>query len=117
MNLTGSAFLHAYGPQFSHPVVAGWVWEADDDIFGKSVSWSLGRSDLIDAQATVDLSAGQLQLTITERPLGDADSGESNVVFNALVSFDDRTITFDGADLPYEDAVLHNLIAAFNEQT
>lgn len=116
MNLTAGSFLQAYGSRFSHPAILGWNWEADDDIFGKTASWSLGRMADIEAQATVDLSAGQVQLTITERSLASA-APDADVVFSALVSFDDRAITVDGVSFPYVESSISYVIGEFNERS
>lgn len=112
-------FLQKYASAIESRAVAGWQWDADDDVFGKTVSWECGTPDLISATATVDLSATQLQLTITERDIsgeGDPRDVDSEVVFNGLVAFEDRMVTLGGVTLPYSDASIRQVITEFNER-
>lgn len=114
-----SHFLRLYAQLFSHEAVAAWGWGDGDDEFGKTAEWKPRRSDAIDTTATVDLTEGQLQLTITERalvPEGDSRTADSEVVFSALASFDEGTITSDVLIEPITDDAVRQMIADFNER-
>lgn len=117
---SASEFLGRFATLFENPQAAQWKWEADDEIFGKQISWKLGVSDAVDADACIDLTGSQLQLTITERAAAAAEAGmggDTAIVFDALISFDDETVTLNGRTLPYEEGAIRDVIAAFNERT
>lgn len=116
MQIQGAAhFLYEYGSRFAHDSVRAWVWEPDDNDFGKLAEWAVNQNSVVEATATVDLQAGQLQLTITERDLTDGGASTSPI-FTALISFDDRTVTVDGVPMEFSDNAIRNVIDQFNER-
>lgn len=114
-------FLAEFAAEFDHEDVRSWQWEGEDDLFGKRVSWPLGRDELIDAIATVELMENQLQLTITEREIATSSESASEpsgeVVFSALIQFEDGTVAIDGEFFPYAPASISEAIRAFNERS
>lgn len=107
------SFLIDHASRFAAPDVQAWVWEEDDAIFGKRSAWQIDGEGAT-VTASVELMAGQLQLHVGERDL-DSDDQSLQTVFDALVSFDDRTITMNGDALPYGDASIEQVIDRFNE--
>lgn len=112
-------FLSQYASLFVHEGVPTLEWNDDDNDFGRTVSWNVGLSSSIETIATVELAQTQAQLTITERDLsgdGDPREVETRVIFDALLSFDEQTVSLDGVILPYNDESIRHVIAAFNER-
>ncbi|CAG9184172.1 hypothetical protein [Cupriavidus pampae] len=107
------SFLIGHASRFVATDVQAWVWEDDDAIFGKRSAWQIdGEGTAV--TASVELMAGQLQLHVGERDLH-SDDQSLQTVFEALVSFDDRTVTMNGDALPFDDASIELVIDRFNE--
>lgn len=112
-------FLAHFGPSFDNETVRSWVWTDEDGDFGKRESWDVATSASLQTIASVDLGLTQLQLSITERDAsGEADErvNDAVLVFDALVSFEDRTVTLNGDSLGYTEASIREVISAFNER-
>ncbi|WP_432262881.1 hypothetical protein [Cupriavidus sp. TMH.W2] len=115
MHITDArSFLDRFAERFESTEVQAWHWEADDNDFGKRTSWQVGDGMATEVTAAVELMAGELTLRVTERQL-DADDSDSEATFEARVSFDDRTVTIDGATLPYDEPSIAAVIDRFNE--
>lgn len=115
MHITdASSFLGRFAERFDSAEVQAWHWDADDNVFGKRTSWPVGDGMVSEITAAVELMAGELTLRVTERQL-DADDSGSEAVFEARVSFDDRTVTVDGESQPYDDGSIAAVIDRFNE--
>jgi hypothetical protein len=112
--LDAESFLIEYASRFASVEVQAWQWEPDDDLFGKRTAWSVGDGAATQATASVELMAGQLQLHVSERELH-SDEQSVQTVYEALISFDDRTVTMDGGTLPYDAASIEAVIDRFNE--
>lgn len=112
--INARTFLTQYASLFDAAEVAGWHWEDEDDEFGKRTSWPVGAEPTLQTTAAVDLMLNQLQLHVSERDL-DTDEQQTQTVFEALISFDDRTITINGEALPFDDTSITTVIARFNE--
>lgn len=108
------AFLTQFGALFESTEVQQWTWGEGDDLHGKRVSWPVGDGEVVEAVASVELMATQLQLTVTERDLSNPEMG-SDVSFDALVNFDEKIVTLNGEPMPYEAASVQQVIERFNE--
>ncbi|WP_454727974.1 MULTISPECIES: hypothetical protein [Cupriavidus] len=108
------AFLSQFAGRFVAAEVQVWEWDKDAEVWGKRAAWTLGDGVVTQATASVELMAGQLQLHVSERDLS-GDEQDAQTVFEALISFDDRTVTVDGVTLPYTDGSIEAVIDRFNE--
>lgn len=121
MSVTNAVdFLSDYLLMFTSEAVRSWVWGPEDGEFGKSVSWPVVAAESgVDCVATVDLGLTQLQLSISERDTSresEDPTVDTAVVFEALVSFEDRTVTLDGESLGYTDGAIREVIGQFNQR-
>jgi len=118
MDVTGAGeFLAEFRHSFANEEVRGWAWDSEDDEFGKRASWHVGDDPALETIASVDLSATQLQLTITERDVATSTEGEdARVVFDALIDFEEAQITFNGEPLVYTPEAINEAIAQFNQR-
>jgi hypothetical protein len=121
MNITCAVeFLQAFGSLFGSDEVRNWVWTVDDDEAGKRTSWTVGDDPAVEAVASVDLMEGQLQLTVTERGLGtsseDVSTSEPQVLFDALIQFDEQTVIINSEPLPYTVEAISLAIRQFSER-
>ena len=100
---------------------SGWefAWGGQDDSdFGKRAQWPVGEATVMEAIATVDLGETQLQLTITERDLAtSSEGGDAQISFDALISFEEQTLTVDGDALAYTREAITETIDQFNMRT
>jgi hypothetical protein len=95
MNVTSAIdFLSDYLLLFKNEVVRSWVWESEDSDFGKCVSWPVMDGSGMECVATVD----------------------TVVVFDALISFEDRTVTLNGEPLGYTEDAIREVINQFNQR-
>ncbi|CAE6794498.1 hypothetical protein R70006_05006 [Paraburkholderia domus] len=119
MNVTDAAqFLAEFGSRFANDDVRGWAWGGEDSDFGKRVQWPVGEATVMEAIASVDLGETQLQLTITERDLAtSSEGGDAQISFDALISFDEQTLTVDGEALAYTREAIIETIDQFNMRT
>jgi hypothetical protein len=120
MNVTSAIdFLSDYLLLFKNEVVRSWVWESEDSDFGKCVSWPVMDGSGMECVATVDLGLTQLQLSISERDTSresEDPSVDTVVVFDALISFEDRTVTLNGEPLGYTEDAIREVINQFNQR-
>ncbi len=117
-------FLERFAPEFENVAVQGWKWDKEDDDFGKSLSWDIRPYDpesgqSIQANASVDLQLTQLMLSISEREMENSplDNTDTRIVFDALVQFEDRTLTVSGTEREYSESEIRAVIREFNERT
>jgi hypothetical protein len=120
MNVTSAVdFLSNYLLLFTNEEVRSWVWESEDGDFGKCASWPVVADSGMECVATVDLGLTQLQLSISERDTSresEDPSVDSAVVFDALISFEDRTVTLNGESLGYTEDAIREVINQFNQR-
>jgi len=121
MNVTNAVdFLSNYLLMFTSEEVRSWVWEPENGEFGKSASWPVvAAGSGVDCVATVDLGLTQLQLSISERDTSrdsEDPTVDTAVVFEALVSFEDRTVTLNGESLGYTEGAIREVITQFNQR-
>lgn len=116
MNVTcASEFLAGFAQYFSSDEVRAWPWTEEDEQFGKRASWPVGDSVTMEATASVELTEAQLQLTITERDIATSTEGEdARVAFDALLVFEESTLTVDGEPLEYTPVAIVETIRQFN---
>lgn len=120
-----SSFLSAHASNFENEAVRAWRWgdDPEDNDFGKSHSWDVvpfspEHGQTVQVNASVDLQLTQLTLSISERDMSEGPaSADTNIVFEALVQFEDRRIVVDGAEREYSTDEIRALIAEFNERT
>ncbi|WP_208458373.1 hypothetical protein [Burkholderia vietnamiensis] len=122
MDVTCAAdFLQRWASHFTSEEVRNWVWTDEDDDFGKRTSWHVAGDPAVEAVATVELMYDQLQMTVTERDLAtsseDASSADAGVLFDALISFEDRSIVVDGEPLPWREESIADAIRLFGERS
>lgn len=117
-------FLERFALEFGNDAVQGWVWGGEDDDFGKAISWDVRpykpeEGQVVQANASIDLQLNQLTLAVSERDMkeGALANTDTRMVFEALVQFEDRTLTVDGADREYSESEIRTVIREFNERT
>lgn len=116
-------FLRRFGPEFENETVRGWQWGQDDSDFGKTVSWDVQSfapeaGQVVEASASVDLQLTQLTLSISERDMTEwrLANTDTTLIFEALVQFEDRTLTVNGVEREYTEAEVRSTIREFNER-
>jgi hypothetical protein len=127
-SLIAAIFLQDFANDFAAPIVHSWQWVDEADQFGLVHSWDVVEPDIADghrirANASIDLQAAQLTLSISEREqraladefeLGRTVPQDSNVTFVALVQFEDQTLTVDGVGRPFTADEIRGVIVEFN---
>lgn len=117
LQLDAPSFLQKFAVNFSQPEVQKWTWGAEENDFGKSVSWDIpageGQPKL---NATIDLQLTQLALVISEHD-DVAKHADATIVFNALIQFEDGIAVVDGLDRAYSEQTITDVIAEFHQRT
>lgn len=117
-------FLMGFGGEFENEVARNWRWSGqDDDDFGKMESWTVRPYDpdngqTVEVVASIDLQLTQLQLSISERDMtnGLLSAADTTVVFDALIQFEDQTLTVGGEEREYSESEIRLAIQEFNDK-
>lgn len=122
MACTGASyFLRDFASDLRAEEVREWKnrpWDSEDEVFGRSLSWDWTIGG-VDSSASVDLQETQLQLVVSERAeFACTDGrpgveGESDVIFSALIQFEEQRIAVNGDVLLFSDASIRQVLDLF----
>jgi len=114
-------FLNEFGAKFANEQVRSWVWSTEDEDSGKRTSWPAGADPVLETVASVELMENQVQLTITQRDIAtsseDVSHADAQLVFDALIHFEEQSISLDGEPVLFGPDSIVDVIQRFNRQS